>query len=87
MSRPPAPATRVLVVDDERNICFLLEVPLRQQGFEVQVAGTGREALELVARQAPDIRLLDGVKLGIVADGLAEITEGLAAVAEVRLPG
>ena len=54
-----APATRVLVVDDERNICFLLEVALRQQGFEVQVATTGREALDALSRQAPDIVLLD----------------------------
>jgi two-component system OmpR family response regulator len=54
-----APATRVLVVDDERNICFLLEVALRQQGFEVQVASTGREALDTLGRKAPDIVLLD----------------------------
>ncbi len=54
-----APATRVLVVDDERNICFLLEVALRQQGFEVQVASTGRDALDALARQAPDMVLLD----------------------------
>jgi two-component system OmpR family response regulator len=54
-----APAARVLVVDDERNICFLLEVALRQQGFEVQVASTGREALDSLGRRAPDIVLLD----------------------------
>ena len=59
MIRAPAPALRVLAVDDERNIRFLLEVALRQQGFEVQLAETGREALEAVGRQAPDIVLLD----------------------------
>ncbi|HEX2054140.1 MAG TPA: response regulator transcription factor [Actinomycetota bacterium] len=59
MNRPPPPAIRVLAVDDERNIRFLLEVALRQQGFEVQLAESGREALEAVGRQAPDIVLLD----------------------------
>jgi two-component system, OmpR family, response regulator len=59
MNQAPASRTRALVVDDERNICFLLEVALRQQGFEVGVAGNGREALDAVGRQAPDIVLLD----------------------------
>jgi two-component system OmpR family response regulator len=59
MNQAPASPTRVLVVDDERNICFLLEVALSQQGFEVRVAGSGREALDSVGRQAPDIVLLD----------------------------
>jgi two-component system, OmpR family, response regulator len=59
MNQAPVPPTRVLVVDDEPNICFLLEVALRQQGFEVQVASTGRAALGALSRQAPDIVLLD----------------------------
>jgi two-component system, OmpR family, response regulator len=59
MNQAPVPPTRVLVVDDEPNICFLLDVALRQQGFEVQVASTGRAALGALSRQAPDIVLLD----------------------------
>ena len=54
-----APVTRALVVDDERNICYLLDVALRQQGFEVEVASNGREALDALSRRAPDIVLLD----------------------------
>ncbi|MDQ3758061.1 MAG: response regulator transcription factor [Actinomycetota bacterium] len=50
---------RVLVVDDEENITFLLDSALRHFGFEVQVASTGREALSKVEAFAPDVVLLD----------------------------
>lgn len=50
---------RVLVVDDEDNITFLLDAALRHFGFEVAVARSGREALREVERFAPDIVLLD----------------------------
>ena len=50
---------RVLVVDDEENITFLLESAMRHFGFEVRVAGTGFEALKQVERFAPDVVLLD----------------------------
>ena len=50
---------RVLVVDDEENITFLLESALRHFGFDVQVAATGRDALAAVERFDPDVVLLD----------------------------
>jgi len=52
-------AARVLVVDDEENITFLLEAAMRHFGFEVRVASTGFEALRQVGRFAPDVMLLD----------------------------
>ncbi|HEX2038816.1 MAG TPA: response regulator transcription factor [Acidimicrobiales bacterium] len=54
-----AKAGRVLVVDDEENITFLLDSALRHFGFAVQVASTGRDALAAVERFAPDVVLLD----------------------------
>jgi len=50
---------RVLVVDDEENITFLLESAMRHFGFEVAVARTGFEAVREVERFAPDVVLLD----------------------------
>ena len=50
---------RILVVDDEENITFLLDSALRHFGFEVQVAANGRDALKLVPTFAPDVVLLD----------------------------
>lgn len=49
----------VLVVDDETNIVMSLEFLMRQAGFEVRVARDGEQALEEVAKQAPDLILLD----------------------------
>jgi two-component system OmpR family response regulator len=50
---------RILVVDDEENITFLLESALRHFGFDVQVAANGRDALKGVGAFAPDVVLLD----------------------------
>jgi len=54
-----AMAARVLVVDDEDNITFLLDAALRHFGFEVRVASDGRGALKEVEQFAPDVMLLD----------------------------
>ncbi len=51
--------SRVLVVDDEENISFLLDSALRHFGFDVRVAATGRDALREVGQFAPDVVLLD----------------------------
>ncbi|MGH9156939.1 MAG: response regulator transcription factor [Acidimicrobiales bacterium] len=51
--------SRILVVDDEENITFLLDTALRHFGFDVRVANTGRGALAEVEGFAPDVVLLD----------------------------
>ena len=50
---------RVLVVDDESSITELLASVLRFEGFSVETAVTGREALQLVSSFRPDVMLLD----------------------------
>ena len=54
-----ARAARVLVVDDEDNITFLLDAALRHFGYDVRVARTGREALAGVSDFDPHLVLLD----------------------------
>jgi two-component system OmpR family response regulator len=51
--------SRILVVDDEDNITFLLDAALRHFGFDVRLAATGRDALKEVEQFAPDVVLLD----------------------------
>ncbi|MGY6501457.1 MAG: response regulator transcription factor [Acidimicrobiales bacterium] len=51
--------TRILVVDDEENITFLLDATLRHFGFDVRVASTGRAALSAITEFAPHLVLLD----------------------------
>jgi signal transduction histidine kinase len=56
MSRPPA---TILIVDDEPKNCKLLEALLQPEGYLTVCADSGAQALVLVARQAPDLILLD----------------------------
>lgn len=49
----------VLIVDDERHNRELLEVMLKPEGFLFTSAASGEEALAMVARQPPDLILLD----------------------------
>ena len=50
---------RVLVVDDEPNLVEVLTMALRFQGFEVEGAASGREALSAVTRFKPHLMVLD----------------------------
>ena len=52
-------APRVLVVDDEENISFLVGSALKVNGCEVCTADTGRGALTEAARFDPDVVVLD----------------------------
>ncbi|MGD0197254.1 MAG: response regulator transcription factor [Solirubrobacteraceae bacterium] len=50
---------RVLVVDDEPNIVDVISMALRFEGFEVESAATGAEAIAAVAAHTPDVMVLD----------------------------
>src|SRR4051812_30050270 len=50
---------RVLVVDDEPNIVDVVSMALRFQGFDVESAGTGRDALAAVSEFRPHLMVLD----------------------------
>jgi two-component system OmpR family response regulator len=50
---------RVLVVDDEENITFLLDSALRHFGYDVRVSSNGRDAIAQVEGFNPDVVLLD----------------------------
>ena len=73
---------RVLVVDDESNITDLVSMALRYEGFEVETAATGRDAIRMVERFRPELVILD-VMLPDV-DGFA-VTERLKS-ARVKVP-
>ncbi len=50
---------RMLIVDDERDICDCLEQFFASKGFSVVSAFSGEEALELLAQGQTDVVLLD----------------------------
>jgi two-component system KDP operon response regulator KdpE len=52
-------AARILLVDDEVPIQKAIAPLLRSRGYEVDVAGTGAEALKIVTAHPPDLIVLD----------------------------
>lgn len=50
---------RVLVVDDEETILDFLQLGFSYEGFEVELAKNGQEALAAVGRRRPDLVVLD----------------------------
>jgi two-component system response regulator VicR len=52
-------APKILVVDDEAALADVLKVYLKNEGYEVLVAGDGRTAVTLALREQPDLVLLD----------------------------
>ena len=73
------PRPRVLVVDDEESITDLVATALRYEGFQVEVARSGRDALAAVTSVRPHLIVLDvmlpdldgfEVQRRVAADGL-----------------
>jgi len=52
-------AARILVVDDEPNICQVLSAVLRRDGYEVEISRDGEEALALLERAPVDLLITD----------------------------
>lgn len=52
-------STKILVVDDDQNICELLKLYLENDGYTVFVANDGQEAVNMFQSKSPDLVLLD----------------------------
>lgn len=52
-------AKKILAVDDEKHIVRLVQVNLERQGYQVVTANDGKEALEKVESERPDLVVLD----------------------------
>jgi two-component system alkaline phosphatase synthesis response regulator PhoP/two-component system response regulator VicR len=50
---------KILACDDEKHIVRLVQVNLERQGYEVVTANDGKEALEKVESEHPDLLVLD----------------------------
>jgi two-component system, OmpR family, phosphate regulon response regulator PhoB len=50
---------RILIVEDEVDLCELLEMGLSSAGYEVQVASGGKQALRQAREMLPDLIVLD----------------------------
>ncbi len=52
-------AKRILLVDDERDLVFYTRLFLEEKGYEVLEAYDGRQALDLLEQETPDLVILD----------------------------
>ncbi len=59
---------KILVVDDQKGVCFSFKKMLGKLGYTVITASSGEEAIELVTKNEPDLIVMDVMMPGI--DGL-----------------
>ena len=52
-------ASKILIVDDDSNICELLRLYLEKDGFDTMIAVDGESAVRLANAEKPDLMLLD----------------------------
>jgi CheY-like chemotaxis protein len=64
---------RILVVDDEESIRFLYKEELEEEGFIVELAQNGKEALERLPLFKPDLITLD-IKMPVL-DGIETLKQ------------
>jgi len=50
---------KVLIVDDEEDVCQMLAKTVRRKGFEVLICGDGLTAVEMFKTHKPDVTFLD----------------------------
>ena len=73
---------RILVVDDDARILRTLRINLAARGYEVFLAESGPEALDVAARVKPELVVLD---LGLPGVGGIRVIEGLRGWTEVPI--
>jgi DNA-binding response OmpR family regulator len=56
---------KILIVEDESKIARFLELELKYEGYEVEIAGDGRAGLEMALKDAIDLVILDVMLPGL----------------------
>jgi len=72
---------RVLVVDDDEDILFMLSDALRARGYRVAVARDGAEAVEIATAFDPDVALVDVILPDVSGITLASLLRGASPAA------
>ena len=53
------PNEKILIVDNEENIRFLYEQELMEEGYQTLLASDGKECLDMIKTELPDLIILD----------------------------
>ncbi|MCY7274894.1 MAG: response regulator, partial [Phormidesmis sp. CAN_BIN44] len=76
----PTKVDRILVVDDTPDNCLLIQAILQDEGYDVELSESGKDALAKIERLPPDLVLLDVMMPGM--DGY-EVTRRIRQNAEL----
>ena len=76
---------RILAVDDESDLTELIAYHLRRSGHVVEIAANGWEAIDRVARNRPDLILLDLMLPDLDGFGVCEILRRNATTATIPI--
>ncbi len=83
-AKPDVPSVpRVLVAEDEPDIAALIAYQLTREGFRVETAGSGPDALEAIGREIPDLVVLDRMLPGISGDDVLRQLKAEPATANI----
>ncbi|MEN8262713.1 MAG: response regulator [Nitrospirota bacterium] len=80
--------TKILVVDDEKDILELVSYNLRQEGFEVGTSGNGEDALKLIKQNRYELIILDLMLPGIQGIDICKklkVSENTASIPVIML--
>ena len=72
--------SQILIVDDDQHINDMLKENLCTEGYDVIVAYSGTEALMLLAKEKPDLILLDLMLPGITGEELLPLIKGIPVI-------
>lgn len=75
---------KILIVDDEKNMCELLSMNLSTKGYATEKAYDGEEALKAIKKNRPDLIILD-VKMPRM-DGLQLLKKLKSSPSYARIP-
>ena len=54
-----ATGKKILLIDDEEQLALAVKIRLQSKGYQVTTASNGRQALELMGQDRPDLVILD----------------------------
>lgn len=66
---------KVLVAEDQADLSRLLKIAIEHEGFTVDIANNGQEAVDLAAQNAYDVMILDI---------MMPVKDGITALKEIR---
>ena len=68
---------KILLVDDEPDILEFMEYNLKKEGYQVLLAGNGKEAVDIAKREKPQLVILDIMMPGMDGFQFLEAFENL----------